>query len=171
MEPMEVIAQAFGILGSVVYLISFQIKKNRPFFATQCLGSFLFMMNYLLLGAYTGCLMNTMGVIRAGCLAAGGKFHHKAIPWVMDVVYVTATVLTFEGVPSVLVLVAMICSTHALWTKKGNLIRYVQLGVTSPCWLVHNIMVFSIGGILCEIGNIISTVVSLFRFRKTGYGE
>jgi hypothetical protein len=45
----------------------------------------------------------------------------------------------------------------------------VQLGVTSPCWLVHNIMVFSIGGIICEVGNMISTVVSIFRFRKTGY--
>ena len=169
MEPMEFIAQAVGILGSVAYLISFQIKKNRPFFVTQCLGSFLFMLNYLLLGAYTGCLMNTLGVIRAACLALGGKFHHRAIPWVLDVIYITVTVLTFEGVPSALVLVAMICSTHALWTKKGNIIRYVQLSVTSPCWLAHNIMVFSIGGIICEVGNMISTVISILRFRKTGY--
>ena len=171
MESLEWIAQAFGIAGSIVYLISFQIKKNRPFFITQCLGSFLFMMNYLLLGAYTGFLMNTLGVVRAACLAAGGKFHHKVIPWVLDVVYLTATVLTFSGIPSILVLIAMICSTHALWTKKGKVIRYVQLGITSPCWLAHNIMVFSIGGVICEIGNITSTIISLFRFRKTGYDE
>jgi hypothetical protein len=30
-------------------------------------------------------------------------------------------------------------------------------------------MVFSIGGVICEVGNMISTVVSIFRFRKTGY--
>jgi hypothetical protein len=169
MEPIELIAQTLGILGSIAYLISFQIKKNRPFFVVQCVGSFLFMLNYLLLGAYTGFMMNTLGVIRAACLAAGGKFQHKAIPWVLDVIYIVATVVTFAGLPSVLVLIAMICSTHALWTKKGNIIRYVQLGVTSPCWLAHNIMVFSIGGVICEVGNMISTVVSIFRFRKTGY--
>jgi hypothetical protein len=169
MQPLEVVAQAFGILGSIVYLISFQIKKSRPFFATQCLGSFLFVLNYLFLGAYTGCLMNTLGVIRAACLALGGRLHHKVIPWVLDVIYITVTVLTFSGVPSALVLIAMICSTHALWTRKGNIIRYVQLSVTSPCWLAHNIMVFSIGGILCEVGNMISTVISIVRFRKTGY--
>ncbi|MBQ7336864.1 MAG: YgjV family protein [Clostridia bacterium] len=169
MEPMEIIAQAFGILGSVVYLISFQIKKNRPFFAAQCLGSFLFMMNYLLLGAYTGCLMNLLGVVRAAALAAGGRFRHKALMWGLDAVFVAATVLTFEGVPSLLVLIAMITTTHAMWTEKGKIIRYVQLFISSPCWLAHNIMVFSIGGIICEVGNIISTVISIVRFRKTGY--
>ncbi len=169
MEPMEVIAQAFGILGSIVYLISFQIKKARPFFLMQCLGSLMFMLNYLFLGAYTGCMMNLLGVLRAAALAAGGKFHHKALMWGLDVVYLTATVLTFEGLTSILVLVAMVASTHAMWSKKGKIIRYMQLGVTSPCWLVHNILVFSIGGIICEIGNMISTVISIIRFRKTGY--
>ena len=169
MEWLEIVAQAFGIVGSIVYLISFQIKKNRTFFMVQCLGSFLFTMNYLLLGAYTGCMMNFLGVIRTAALAAGGKFRSKLLMWGLDIVYVVATVCTFEGVPSVLVMIAMIASTHAMWTEKGKIIRYVQLGVSSPCWLAHNIMVFSIGGIICEIGNIISTVISILRFRKTGY--
>lgn len=169
MDYTEIIAQAFGIIGSIAYLISFQIKKNRPFFIVQCTGSFLFVLNYLLLGAYTGCMMNMLGVIRAAALAAGGKFHRKALLWGLDAVYVAATVLTFEGLPSILVLIAMVTSTHAMWTQKGKIIRYVQLGISSPCWLVHNIVVFSIGGVICEIGNIASTIVSLIRFRKTGY--
>lgn len=171
MQGIEIAAQAFGIVGSIVYLISFQIKKNRPFFVAQCMGSFLFMMNYLLLGAYTGCIMNLLGVIRAAALAAGGKFHHKAILWSLDAVYLIATVATFAGLPSVLVLIAMIASTHAMWTEKGKIIRYVQLGISSPCWLTHNIMVVSIGGVICEIGNITSTVISILRFRKTGYEQ
>ena len=169
MEWLEIVAQAFGIVGSIVYLISFQIKKNRTFFMVQCLGSFLFTMNYLLLGAYTGCMMNFLGVIRTAALAAGGKFRSKLLMWGLDIVYVVATLCTFAGLPSVLVMIAMIASTHAMWTEKGKIIRYVQLGVSSPCWLAHNIMVFSIGGIICEIGNIISTVISILRFRKTGY--
>ncbi len=169
MDWIEILAQVFGILGSVVYLISFQIKKNRPFFVVQCLGSFLFTLNYLLLGAYTGCMMNLLGVVRAAALAAGGKFHHKALLWGLDIVFIVSTVLTFEGLTSLLVLIAMLASTHAMWTEKGKIIRYVQLGVSSPCWLAHNIMVLSIGGVICEIGNITSTIISIIRFRKTGY--
>ena len=39
---------------------------------------------------------------------------------------------------------------------------------TSICWIVYNVMVFSIAGILSDSMTLISVIIAEMRFRKTG---
>ena len=58
MTTKEIIAQAFGLIGLVIIVASFQCKKNRNFFIMQGVGSFAFVINFLLINAYAGALFN-----------------------------------------------------------------------------------------------------------------
>ena len=72
---------------------------------------------------------------------------------------------------AILLLVAQAGGTLAMWTRNGKTIRIAQLSMISPIWIVNNVFYFSIGGILCEVFNMLSVVISMLRFRKTGYDE
>lgn len=67
-----VIAQSLGIIGAGFNIGSFQLKSNKKLILCQFLGSSFFLFNYLLLGGYTGCIMNGLGVARNLVFSAGG---------------------------------------------------------------------------------------------------
>ncbi len=51
------------------------------------------------------------------------------------------------------------------WTRHPRKMRWVQLGVVSPCWLAYNVIIspMAVGGILCESFNMVSVVVYFIR--------
>lgn len=166
---MEILAQIIGILGTCAAFISFQLKENKKFFILQATSGLMFALNFLLLGAPTGCVLNLINIYR-GAVMAGGKRLHK-LPFLISIqlIYIIATALTYTNIFSVIALTAQLIGTLAMWSGSGKTIRILQLFCVSPLWLVHNIFVFSIGGIVCEVFNIGSIIVSLIRFGKKGF--
>ena len=73
----------------------------------------------------------------------------------------------------VFVFVAQAAGTLAMWTKNGRIIRFAQLFVISPFWLLYDALIPtpSFGGVLCEVFNMTSVIVSFIRFRKTGFDQ
>ena len=62
--------------------------------------------------------------------------------------------------------VSLLVMSVLMWKEDGKKIRYFQVSALSPAWLIHNIFNFTLGGILAEIFNMISAVVSIVRFGK-----
>ena len=58
--PKAIVAQIFGIIGLVTIVLSFQCKKNSLFFLMQGVGSFMFFLNFILIGAYGGAFFNIL---------------------------------------------------------------------------------------------------------------
>lgn len=165
----DIIAQGFGILGTIAAFVSFQIKENKKFFFLQAFSGCMFALNFLLLGAYTGCLLNFINIYR-GAVMMGGKKMRKA-PWLISIqaLYIVATIFTYTNIFSIIAMIAQLVGTFAMWSRNGKTIRMLQLFCVSPLWLVHNVFVFSIGGIICEVFNLGSIIVSLIRFGKSGF--
>jgi hypothetical protein len=46
-------------------------------------------------------------------------------------------------------------------------IRYAQIACSSPAWIVHNIFNFSLGGLICECFNMVSSAIFLIREKKS----
>ncbi|MBQ8533359.1 MAG: YgjV family protein [Clostridia bacterium] len=167
----EIIAQIIGIFGTCSMFLSFQIKKNSTFFVVQCLSGLFFALNFLLLGAYTGSIFNFINILRGSVLAGGKKYKKIYFLVLLQLLYVLTVVFTFNGWLSILSLIAQLVGTFAMWTQNGKIIRFGQLLCVSPIWLIHNIFVFSIGGIICEVFSIISIIVSLIRFGINGFDK
>ena len=69
---LDPIAQVFGIIGLVIIVCSFQCKQNKNFFIMQGTGSFMFFLNFILIGAYGGAFFNLANLLR-GLIFADGK--------------------------------------------------------------------------------------------------
>ena len=165
----DIISQGFGILGASLNIISYQAKSTKMLIFCQFLGSSFFLFNYLMLGAYTGCFMNGMAVLRALIFLGGAKTRKIPVLILLNVLLIGGTYFTWEGFLSLFPLIAMIAITFAMYFGSGKLIRMTQLFAASPLWLVYNACCGTIGGTVCEVFMIVSTAVSFIRFGFNGF--
>lgn len=160
----DFISQGLGIIGAAFNISSFQLKSNKKLILFQFLGSAFFLLNYFLLGAFTGCFMNGAGTLRGLIFLKGDKARKPYILVILNLLLVIGTLLTWEGVLSILPLIGMLTMTTVMYLNNGKLIRMGQLFIASPCWLVYNFTSGTIGGTICEVFIIVSAVISFIRY-------
>ena len=155
-------------------IIVFQQKKQRNVLIFQFFAALTFAINYLLLGAIVGGLLNIVGALRAVVFYFEDKTRARALPWL--IVFILAfgvsyplTFLAFGTQPSaknliieLLPVLAMIIATIALRAGKSKTVRSLGL-ISSPMWLVYNCFSGSFGAIASEILNLISIIVGIIR--------
>ena len=67
--------------------------------------------------------------------------------------------------------VALVGSTIGYWTNNAQKIRLSNLVCASPAWVIYDIFVGSIGGVLSESIAIISILVSVYRYGWKNMGD
>ena len=173
----DVIAQIIGIFGMLGAMISYQCKTNRNYFIFQGVSGVCFSIQFIMIGAWAGLLFNAYNIVRA--IAYQSKIARtKACVIVLETLVVACALISIFAFKEVwwlvsLAFIAQAAGTLSMWTRNGKTIRVAQLAVVSPFWLLYDLLIPtpSIGGILCEIFNIISVVVSFIRFKKTGFDK
>lgn len=166
--------QLIGYVGTACALISYQCKKNRSYFLLQMGCSIAFTLQFLLLNAWVGMLLNVFGTLRGIFLSLGDKCKHTAYLVLLEACFLGSCLAAplFFGEKwwmAGIMLIAQGVGTLAMWTRNGKTIRIAQVSVVSPIWIVHNVYYFSIGGIICETFNICSVIISFIRFKKRGF--
>ncbi|MBQ2809375.1 MAG: YgjV family protein [Clostridia bacterium] len=171
---MEILAQAFGIVGMIFNIIVFQQRKQKNVLIFQFLAALTFALNYLLLGAMVGGLLNIVGALRALVFFFEEKTHAREIPWLVAFIVMFSasyplTFLVFDTPVStksliieVLPVIAMIVATISLRLGKARAVRAFGL-ISSPLWLIYNCFSGSIGAVASEILNLISIIVGIVR--------
>ncbi len=175
MDTIEIIAQTVGIFGMIANFLSFQQKKQKGVVTFQFFAALLFAVNFLMLGAYIGALLNVIGVIRAVVFINREKLKAEHPLWLIFFILAFSSayplVFTVFGkepnlknfIIELLPVIAMILSTISFRLTKAKDIRRFGL-FSSPMWLIYNVFCFSIGAIVSEILNLISIVVGIIRF-------
>ena len=175
-------AQIIGIVAMAANVIAYQFKSKRSIILCQLLGSTLFAVNMFMLGAVMGGLLNIVGIARALVYIKPErlKLPRIAINGIFMLLYIASYVLVFavfgkEPTPfnlivEILPLVGMGAMTVGLSLNGAKRIRICGF-INSPCWLIYNILNFSIGGILCEVFGLISVTSAYIRLdRKKNSG-
>lgn len=170
-------AQIISIVAMLINILSFQNKKANGVIAFQLCGGALFAVSFIMMGAYSGGILNAVAVIRAILFLNREKFKMEKPIWlaVFGVVYVLsymATFTVFHKEPTVvnliiefLPVVGMMVSTLAFRHSDAGMIRRYSLG-SSCSWLIYNIASLSIGAICCEAVSIVSIFVGMYRFDR-----
>lgn len=168
----EPIAQAFGIIGLVIIVWSFQCKKNKSFFIMQGVGSFMFFLNFIFIGAFGGAFFNLANLVRGLIFADGKKKKWKLI--LVEIAYTLCFAFSIILNPSpwqiflvALPFSALIIMSVFMYIGNSRHIRYFQIAYMSPAWIFHNIFNFSLGGLICECFNMVSSLVYCLRERKS----
>lgn len=169
---METLGQILSIIGMALTIVSFQMKTKKQILMVQSVGSFFFLASYLLFGSWAAVCLNVVFLIRNTVFYFKNKkwASHTIWLWVILILVVAAGAWGFKTYLDILPIVGAIFGTVAAYVKTENMFRLLKLG-DSPCWLIYNISIPSIGGSVCEVINIISILVGLVRYRKDGFGK
>ncbi len=170
----QIIAQIIGIAAMIFNILSYQGKKQGTVLALQLMGGLLFAINFLLLEAWVGGILNVIATLRAIVFLFKEKLKADRLPWFLGFVtsYVGVYVLTFTvfGVePTVsnfiielLPVVGMTALNIGFRLKNASDVRKCGL-VSSPAWLIYNVAAGSWGAIFCEILTLGSIALGMFR--------
>ena len=169
-----VIIQAIGFAGLAMYVISFQLRSNRALYLTQSLGSVMFGVQFLLLGSLTGCLSLMLVIVRNLLLMRYQEWawvRWKGWVAIFSAFCIAILIFTWNGPLSILPYIAVQVGTIMYWTNNARNLRLANLFCASPCWLIFDIIVGSIGGILNETILIVSILVSIYRYGWKNLGQ
>ncbi len=173
-------AQIIGIFAMAANVAAYQFKNRRNVILCQLTGSVLFAVNMFMLDALMGGLLNVVGIARAIVYINKDrlKIPVKLVNGIFMALYVALYALVFAVfgkeptlfnlLIEILPLIGMGAMTVGLSMKDSKAIRVCGF-INSPCWLIYNSLVFSLGGILCELFGIVSIISSHIRIDiKTG---
>lgn len=170
----EVLAQVFGALGVLAFILSYQIKSNRLLFAFQFMGCAMFCAQFFLLDALSGCLSLAVTMLRNVLMMKSKDWtwvRWKGWPAVFGGAFFAILLLTWAGPVSLLAFTASTVSTIGYWTNNAQKIRLANLACASPCWLVYDVIVGSWSGVLNEAITLGSILVSIYRYGWKAMGD
>ena len=165
----QIIVQSIGFVAMALGIASFQRKKRNSIIAFQMSASSLWMLQFILLGGYTGAIQNGIAIVRGAFFAQKDRLRwvsSRITPAIFITAFIIAGIFTFgaEGPITLLPVAAMIIQTVALFCNNENRIRYLSLMV-SPLWLIYDFRTGTVAGVICESFTICSIIISLIRFR------
>lgn len=177
MKPIEIIAQCFGIVAMLFNILSYQSKSQKSVITMQLFGASLFALNFLLLGATVGGLLNILGAVRAIVFLFKEKLKTDRLPWliVFVLLYITVYILNFtlfgkevtlfNLIIEILPVIGMTALNIGYRLEKAADVRRLGM-ISSPAWLIYNITAGSWGAIICETLTLISIFIGILRHDK-----
>ncbi len=159
-----VLAQIFAFLSSLCLLVSFWQRKRKKILFFQTLDSTFDIIQYSLLGAYTGSLISLLGATRAYTFS---KTNNKFFLFLFLLLYVIASIITFNGLISFLPLIAALVYTIVTWNKKEKNIRIFSILVFF-LWLIYDILVKAYISSITDIILIVSNSLAFYKLDKKG---
>ena len=165
MSASNLLVQAVGLIGTALYFLSFQCRRNRSLFRVQFLSYLFYTTHLLLLGAVTGGVSYIINTLRSLCLGSKWKFARtRTMCLIICLLQIATLIVTWSGWISLLPVAANIASTIGGYTHNPRKIRLAGLFVNSPLWIVYDIIVGSWAGLADEAVSDVSMVISIIRF-------
>lgn len=170
----DLFIQCIGFIALALFIFSYQIKSNLALFLFQSMGNILFAVQFCLLGGFGGAISCLINSTRNVFVIIGKKhpiFKHKAWAILICVLSLLCCISTWKNAFSILPFIAVLSSTIGYWTDNALKIRMVNLLCASPCWLIYDASIHSLGGVLNELLTISSVLISIYRFGFRSMGE
>ena len=170
----KIIANLFGVLSTLCFIISFQIKSNRALYLTQSIANVFYGLQFYLLGATGGLFNMALQIIRNMLLLKIEDW--KWLQWkgcapVFCIPSLIYMFVNWSGPLDILPFIAFTVGTLAFWTNSAKMLRLCELVAVSPAWLLYDFITGAYGGILTELVILSSVVVSIIRFGWKGLDD
>ena len=125
----------------------------------------LWIVQYGLLGAWTGVLINLLGLARGTVCACNDRPWASSRWWLVLflVCYGVSPLLTWDGPYCLLLGLAMMLTTVALWSRNMRLTRLLFL-LNSPPVFLYNLIAGSYTSAAIEVAAFCSFVLAVWRF-------
>ena len=169
MRSFLLIAQVFGLLGVIFYLLSFQFKKRSGILLVNTISRVFYVLQYLFLGAFDGMAMDLLGLISAllASLTKPLSRMQKAVIFLTINLAILATgFVLYRNLFSLLAIAAILLETTALWLQNERYLRILSL-LSAPLWLIYNLSALAFGSALGNALAILSLSIAMVRFDRS----
>ncbi len=167
MTTPEIIATGVGAVAAAIFVASYQCKTRKWILLLGAISRILFILQYILLGAFAGAVLDVIGMCAA--LIAGKKEHPLIKKLFLPIIVLThATIVVtaaflYQSWADIFVLLGMTLQTAALWFTRERIIRRISLCGT-PCWLIYNLASKAYFSAVSDSFAIISMIIAIFRY-------
>lgn len=130
--------------------------------------------SYIFLSAYSGLAMVVVAIIRNVIFIIDEKKNGKKeknttkdyiILAILYIISVISAIFTCNGILSMMSVIATMLYTYSVWQKNTKV--YKALGIPiGIMWIIYNIYIFSIFGIILEVILAISSIIGYIRENK-----
>ncbi len=167
-----IIPQIIGLLAVATFLLSYQQKKRSNIIAFNVISRCLYILQYLLLGAFAGAVLDILGAISS---VIASKKHTPFIKKHTTAILITinACIIIAGGIIAfanrswldLFSIAGVLLHTSAFWINDEKIIRRVSL-LGSPFWFVYNFLSRAYGSAVGDILTICSIVIAMIRHRN-----
>lgn len=168
---MKTIAFIVGILAVSLYFLGYLQKKRNSIIIVNATSRLLYIIQYILLGAFEGAVLDVAGII-SSLLAQRKdkpliKKHLKIVVISVNLFIVAMGLTLYNNIFSLLPIIGVLLHTGAFWIDNEKIIRRVSF-LGSPFWLVYNFVSGAYGSCIGDILSMISIGISMFRYDIKG---
>ena len=169
---MDIIPQIIGLIAVVTFLLSYQQKKRNNIIALNVISRCLYILQYLLLGAFSGAVLDVLGAVSS--VIAGKKHtefikrHTKAVIISVNACIIVAGLsIAFinKSWLDLFSLTGVLLHTSAFWLNSEKIIRRVSL-LGSPFWLVYNFLSRAYGSAVGDVLTMCSIIIAMIRYKN-----
>lgn len=164
----DIIYYVISIISIFLFIISVQFKEKKNILLTQCFAAMTYFIVYLIVGAYSGCVIEVIEQVKDIVFYYFEK-NNKTIPLILLILFVSllimASIVTYDGIYSLLPLIINLSYFISSYFKNPKHIRIVML-ICGFIWATYN---FLVGAYIIIIGNvleIVSASISLIRYKE-----
>lgn len=169
---MLIISQIIGLTAVALFLLSYQLKKRKQIVFVTCISNVLYVVQYVLLGAFSGAVMDLLSAV--GSFLAGRKHSVNFAKHTRLIAFANLALIAAAGIAiavlrndyiELLPVAGAIFQTGGLWCEKEQNIRKFGL-IGAPFWLVYNLISQAYGAALGSMLVVGSAVIAIVRYRK-----
>ena len=166
-NPLKYIANAIGIAAVVMFVLSYQQKKRQGIVLCNVISRALYVVQYLLLGAFEGAVLDIVGMV-ASVLAQKKdapfiKKHLKAVIIGVNILIIVFGIALYKSPMSLLPMFGVLFHTGAFWLEKEKNIRIISF-IGSPFWLIYNLASGAFGSAIGDVMTMASIGLAILRY-------
>ena len=170
LPPHQIIAQIIGFIGVGIGILIYAGRTRGQILICKFTSDVLWFVNYLMVGGYTGALLNLIAMARESVF-----YYRDRKRWASHriwlYVFMLLTLLSpifewikiggFSWVP-LLPATGSILAVISFYTRKPVIMRYFGLGAQA-FWLTYGFMLMNISSIVCGLLTVLSAVIGMVR--------
>lgn len=164
---MYIIAQTVGIFAVATFLLSYQLKKRKDIILVNAISSFLYVLQYILLGAFEGAAIDILSAVSTVTAHNKDKKfidkHTKIIVIILNLSILTAGLVLYKNIFSLFPIAGAILQTSAFWITSEKRIRQVSF-LGTPFWLVYNLVCQAYGAAIGSLLSMFSIGLAIYRY-------
>ncbi|MEK6918695.1 MAG: YgjV family protein [Nanoarchaeota archaeon] len=165
MDYNNLLIQSLAIIALGLFAISYHAKARWKILLFQAIALLFWITHFLLLSAWTGASMNIINIFVITLLIFKTKkkwIRSNITLYSIILVFIIATIITWQGYYSIFALLGIIFMTIARWQDKTINIRYLAL-LGGLLWIIYDLFAGAYGSVIAELVIGTSIIISIYR--------